>query len=128
MHSASADRSPRLHPFAFPKDHPLGQTLAVTCIASQGSQPLDFVWLKDGRPLPVGGQKVVSKMITESVSVLTVFSVGAEDVGNYTCQASNHLGSDASTAELIVAGMFLKYFLSVISIYRAVLGLRFSEG
>nr|XP_054925248.1 cell adhesion molecule DSCAML1-like [Dermacentor andersoni] len=95
---------PRLHPFAFPKDHPLGQAIAVTCIASQGAQPLHFEWLKDGRPLPVEGRKAISKMVTATVSVLTLLDVGAEDVGNYTCTATNAAGSDGFTAELVVAG------------------------
>ncbi|XP_037555304.2 titin [Dermacentor silvarum] len=94
---------PRLHPFAFPKDHPLGQAIAVTCIASQGAQPLHFEWLKDGRPLPAQGHKAISKMVTATVSVLTVLDVGAEDVGNYTCTATNAAGSDGFTAELVVA-------------------------
>ncbi|XP_049514067.1 titin-like [Dermacentor silvarum] len=94
---------PRLHPFAFPKDHPLGQAIAVTCIASQGVQPLHFEWLKDGRPLPIQGHKANSKMVTASVSLLTVIDVGAEDVGNYTCTATNAAGSDGFTAELAVA-------------------------
>ncbi|XP_070397520.1 leucine-rich repeats and immunoglobulin-like domains protein 1 [Dermacentor albipictus] len=100
---AAGSDPPRLHPFAFPKDHPLGQAIAVTCIASQGAQPLHFEWLKDGRPLPVGGRKAISKMVTASVSLLTVLDVGAEDVGNYTCTATNAAGSDRFTAELVVA-------------------------
>ncbi|KAH6921921.1 hypothetical protein HPB50_006466 [Hyalomma asiaticum] len=81
-----------------------GHAIAVTCIASQGTQPLHFEWLKDGRPLPVReGSKAISRMVTASVSVLTVLDVGAEDVGNYTCAASNAVGRDSFTAELVVA-------------------------
>ncbi|KAH9364291.1 hypothetical protein HPB48_008471 [Haemaphysalis longicornis] len=94
---------PRLQPFAFPKDHLPGQTLAVTCIASQGAQPLHFAWLKDGRPFAANGRKAISKMVTESVSVLTVTDVGPADIGNYTCRATNAAGSDSFTAPLVVS-------------------------
>ncbi|XP_049275945.1 fibroblast growth factor receptor-like 1 [Rhipicephalus sanguineus] len=103
--AAPAD-APRVHPFAFSKDHQRGRTVAVTCIVDHGTPPFSFAWSKDGRPLPEAGgsEKPVSKMITESVSVLTVPNVDAEDVGNYTCRASNAAGSDGFTAELVVSG------------------------
>ncbi|KAL3203343.1 hypothetical protein MRX96_041925 [Rhipicephalus microplus] len=41
-------------------------------------------------------------MFTESVSALSIRDVGAEDVANYTCRASNSAGSDSYTAELVV--------------------------
>ncbi|KAK8780167.1 hypothetical protein V5799_018495 [Amblyomma americanum] len=94
--------APRIHPFTFPKDHLPGQTVAVTCIVNRGTPPFSFSWLKDGRPLPTEGHKAVSRMITESVSVLTVPNVSAEDVGNYSCRATNAVGSDSFAAELWV--------------------------
>ncbi|XP_049276092.1 titin-like [Rhipicephalus sanguineus] len=93
---------PRLQPFYFPKEHPPGDTVVVTCVASRGSQPIEFVWLKNGVHLGLGSEKAVPKMFTESVSVLTIPEVSAADVANYTCRASNAAGSDSYTAELIV--------------------------
>ncbi|KAH9364293.1 hypothetical protein HPB48_008469 [Haemaphysalis longicornis] len=151
---------PKIQPFFFPSNHPIGRDLTVSCFATEGQPPLAFTWLKaqekidsgakfvvkqpvetmstltiqkvsavdvgnytcqvsndagndrftaslvvtDGRPFPVDGHKAVTKMVTESVSVLTVIDVGAADIGNYTCRATNPAGSDSFTAELIVPG------------------------
>ncbi|KAK8780166.1 hypothetical protein V5799_018494 [Amblyomma americanum] len=95
--------APRLQPFVFPREHPLGEALMVTCIASRGTQPLEFSWLKNGVALK-SGSKATSKMFTESVSALTIPDVSAEDVANYTCTASNAAGRDSYTAELLVTG------------------------
>ncbi|KAH6921922.1 hypothetical protein HPB50_006467 [Hyalomma asiaticum] len=104
INTALAD-APRVHSFAFPKDHQRGRTVAVTCIVDHGTPPFNFAWSKDGRPLrATGSDKPVSKMITESVSVLTVPNVDAGDVGNYTCTASNAAGADSFTAELVISG------------------------
>ncbi|KAG0439399.1 hypothetical protein HPB47_016663, partial [Ixodes persulcatus] len=94
--------APRLQPFSFPKEHPLTETLAVSCIATRGTPPLVFSWLKDGRPVS-SAHGVVSKMITESISTLAIPRVGAEHLGNYTCRAENDVGSDTYTSTLVVA-------------------------
>ncbi|KAH7966798.1 hypothetical protein HPB49_019604 [Dermacentor silvarum] len=94
--------APRLQPFNFPREHPPGETVVVTCVASRGSQPMKFTWLKNGVDLKLGSSKATPKMFTESVSALTIPNVSAEDVANYTCRATNAAGSDSYTAELIV--------------------------
>ncbi|KAH7975126.1 hypothetical protein HPB49_024198 [Dermacentor silvarum] len=94
--------APRLQPFYFPREHPPGESVVVTCVASRGSQPMKFAWLKNGVDLKLGSNKATPKMFTESVSALTIPNVSAEDVANYTCRATNAAGSDSYTAELIV--------------------------
>ncbi|XP_075730364.1 cell adhesion molecule Dscam1-like [Rhipicephalus microplus] len=100
---AGGTEAPKVLPFSFPKEHRVGDALAVTCVASRGSQPLAFVWLKNGSPV-TPGHKAAPKMLTESISALAMSSVDADDIGNYTCRATNSAGSDSYTAELVVAG------------------------
>ncbi|KAL3203347.1 hypothetical protein MRX96_041929 [Rhipicephalus microplus] len=94
--------APRLQPFYFPKEHPLLETLVVSCIAIRGTQPVHFAWLKDGRPVEHGGGRAVAQQLSATLSTLTIPQVTAQDVGNYTCRASNAVGSDSYSAELLV--------------------------
>ncbi|KAM7294612.1 hypothetical protein ISCGN_024118 [Ixodes scapularis] len=94
--------APRLQPFYFPKEHPLTETLVVSCFASRGTQPLVFSWFKDGRPVD-STLGVVSKKLTDTISTLTISRVGAEHLGNYTCRAANEAGHDSYTAALVVS-------------------------
>lgn len=43
-------------------------------------------------------------MLSATISTLTIAQVNAEDVGNYTCQATNAVGSDNYSAQLLVTG------------------------
>nr|XP_037290515.1 titin-like [Rhipicephalus microplus] len=95
--------APKVQPFVFPRESVLGETLLVTCVANRGTQPMQFTWLKNGVALKEG-DKATPKMFTESVSALSIRDVGAEDVANYSCRASNSAGSDSYTAELVVTG------------------------
>ncbi len=48
--------------------------------------PRDFLWLKDGRPVPRGD--IVSNSV--EVALLKLNNLGAEDVGYYTCSSSSN--------------------------------------
>ncbi|KAH7976676.1 hypothetical protein HPB52_018021 [Rhipicephalus sanguineus] len=93
--------APKLQPVLIAKDHPLLETLVVSCIAIRGSQPLKFAWFKDGRSLDEG-TRAQPRLLTDALSTLTIPKVTAEDVGNYTCRVSNSVGSDSYSAELLV--------------------------
>ncbi|KAK8765880.1 hypothetical protein V5799_007338 [Amblyomma americanum] len=92
---------PKLQPFFFPKDHPIGKDLTVSCFATEGQPPLSYVWLKDFEEL-VSPPKFDVKHPLDKMSTLTIREVSAADIGNYTCVASNDAGSDRFTASLIV--------------------------
>lgn len=77
------------------------EALVVSCIAIRGTPPLEFSWFKDGE---LATRRAVPQMLSDSVSTLTIAKVGAEDLGNYTCRASNAVGSDSYTAVLMVTG------------------------
>ena len=44
--------------------------------------------------------------ITTTENTLTVYNVTSSDVGTYTCNASNTIGSDTSSGTLTVTGEF----------------------
>jgi len=64
---------------------PSGSSLSFVASAS-GSPPLTYQWFKDGVPVPGGTN-----------ATLTIGNVQTSDLGNYTVQVSNSIGSDSST-------------------------------
>ncbi|KAG0436162.1 hypothetical protein HPB47_018104, partial [Ixodes persulcatus] len=102
--SASADQDPpEVHPFFFSKSIALGQKAIVSCTVVTGREPFDFRWTQDGKVLRPTITKY-SKILAANIAMLTIESVSAEDVGNYTCTASNADGEDSHTAPLAVRG------------------------
>ncbi|KAL3203339.1 hypothetical protein MRX96_041922 [Rhipicephalus microplus] len=94
-------RPPRLQPFYFPKQPDLHRKVVVHCTVLEGDEPFEFAWYKDNQ-LVVADKNVQVRTLSESVTSLTVHEVAAENVGNYTCEASNVAGSDRTSAELLV--------------------------
>ena len=74
-----------------------GQDVEFQCVAIGPPEP-DLVWSRKEGGLPNGA--VVSSDSTR----LLLFSVTDEDVGAYTCTASNRLGSISVQATLSVSG------------------------
>ncbi|KAK8780164.1 hypothetical protein V5799_018492 [Amblyomma americanum] len=103
LRAVTAQDAPRLQPFYFPKENPLLETLVISCIAIRGSQPVEFSWFKDGLPL-AANKRVVTKLLADTISTLTITKIRAADIGNYTCHASNAAGTDSFSAELLVTG------------------------
>ncbi|XP_075560500.1 cell adhesion molecule Dscam1-like isoform X6 [Dermacentor variabilis] len=92
---------PKIQPFFFPKNHPIGKDVTVSCFASEGQPPLSFSWLKDEVKIP-SGPKFAVRHPLDKMSTLTIHEVAAADIGNYTCEAKNDGGSDRTTASLVV--------------------------
>ncbi|KAL3203346.1 hypothetical protein MRX96_041928 [Rhipicephalus microplus] len=93
------EEAPQIQPFAFPKDPRANSKIVVSCNAHVGTEPISFAWFKNGQRV-TAGTKVHAKVLSETVSILTLLDVTAEDVGNYTCQATNRYGKDSVTAQL----------------------------
>ncbi|KAH9364297.1 hypothetical protein HPB48_008465 [Haemaphysalis longicornis] len=81
----------------------------VHCAVLEGAEPLTFVWLKNGARI-APSQKVTLKHHSESSS-LAIANVGAEDIGNYSCTATNAAGSDTVVSQLLVTGEPLSFLL-----------------
>ncbi|KAG0435993.1 hypothetical protein HPB47_018204, partial [Ixodes persulcatus] len=103
---------PKLQPLFLPREHPLMEALVVSCIAIRGTPPLEFSWYKDGE---LATRRALPQMLSDTVSTLTIAKVGAEDPGNYTCRASNAVGSDSYTAALTVAAEDIGNYTCVVS-------------
>lgn len=100
------------------------------CTSTQGDQPFNITWYRDGKALRVGEQiDSVSSSSSSSFatfnsihrqqfdertieintiqalsSILTIHNITSQHNGNYTCQISNTAGSVDFTAVLSVSG------------------------
>ncbi|XP_075560476.1 cell adhesion molecule Dscam1-like isoform X2 [Dermacentor variabilis] len=97
--------APRIRAFSFQDDLSIGDSTAVTCALRRGSRgPHAISWMKDAsRPLFEGSGRVSVHRQADELSVLTIGDIGFEDVGNYTCVASNDHGWDHHTTELLAS-------------------------
>ncbi|KAH7974624.1 hypothetical protein HPB49_017481 [Dermacentor silvarum] len=102
--TASEAGPPRLLEFAFPAEVGLGDEIIVPCVVRKATAgPYRITWQKDGVSLEGSGRRVsVSSTSSKSSSTLRIAGLQPEDVGNYTCAASNAFGSDSFTASLVV--------------------------
>lgn len=98
--------APQILPFTF-GDEPAnwGDLMSVTCSVVKGDLPIDITWafnnklLKDQQDLDV-----VVASTNKKNSVLSIESVSAKHVGNYSCLATNRAGTAAYSANLAVNG------------------------
>lgn len=82
---------------------PLGRSIALECEAS-GKPPPTFRWLKNGRELTLGGRfRLETKGGTAWLHISDALDI---DEGDYTCEASNALGSVTTTARLKIGCKF----------------------
>jgi len=97
---------PKINPFFFSKNLKVNEKASVFCSVSTGSPPFTFQWLKNG--LSLLNLNAPRIHLQPDFSVLSIDSISANDVGNYTCIISNHDGKDSHTASLIVESWCLR--------------------
>ncbi|XP_049514071.1 hemicentin-1 [Dermacentor silvarum] len=96
--------SPKLREFAFPPESTLGEQILVSCaVRNAATGPHRMTWLKDGKALEKSDRVSVSAQFKGTAAIM-IADLRPEDVGNYTCVASNAFGSDSFTAALVVQG------------------------
>jgi len=78
------------------------KTAVFTCQVNGHPFP-ELTWYRNGVEIQPTSQTVFK--VFESTATLEISSVTPDDVGNYTCQASNPAGIATSTANLLVIGM-----------------------
>ncbi|XP_076329989.1 cell adhesion molecule Dscam1-like [Tachypleus tridentatus] len=94
---------PKINPFSFSSDLYEGSRTAVTCVVVAGDRPIFIKWLKDGRQLTDGDHGASIFVTAEDyVSTLTLDNLSRRFNGNYTCKASNVIGTDSASAYLEV--------------------------
>ncbi|KAH9364301.1 hypothetical protein HPB48_008461 [Haemaphysalis longicornis] len=99
----AVEEPPVIMPFAFARDSRLGQKTFVTCAVARGTQPLKISWTHGGKPL-VNTDHKYATALTSNIVTMTIEQLSAEDIGNYTCTATNEAGIDSVTAALLVEG------------------------
>lgn len=79
-----------------------GVDIRLMCVVMQGDPPITFQWMKEDRRVDaVAGVRVYSEELSSSI----FFSrTNGTHTGNYTCMASNPLGSTLVTTEILVNG------------------------
>lgn len=75
----------------------------VSCIVTEGDEPLTITWSFHGHALSAA-LGIVTTPLGSRGSSLMIPSVGHKHRGNYTCQASNLAGIRSQTVELKVNG------------------------
>lgn len=97
--------APVISAFHFPKKiNSRQQRVMVGCNIESGDPPFDFKWRKDGKDLN-DNDYLTAKVLDEFTSRLTIFKLGPESIGNYSCRASNSAGFDEKHDMLIINGM-----------------------
>ncbi|CAH0767134.1 unnamed protein product [Bemisia tabaci] len=84
-----------------------GPSVSLKCIATGNPTP-QFTWKLDGFPLPQNERILMGQYVTlngDVVSHINISSVLVEDGGEYTCEATNSVGSLFHSARLNIYGM-----------------------
>ena len=89
----------------------VGSSATFSC-AADGTQPLTFMWYKDGESAPLVARGGVSISNRPSESSFTLTSIATSDAGEYYCVASNNLAAGTFTwnstyATLTVQGKYI---------------------
>ncbi|CAB3223434.1 unnamed protein product [Arctia plantaginis] len=92
---------PRIVPFSFETPLYAGQASQVTCLVSEGDQPLDIQWFFEGKPLREKAGVTATK-IAQRASLLLIDPAGWSHSGSYACIARNAAGISNYTASLEV--------------------------
>ncbi|GFU50491.1 titin [Nephila pilipes] len=99
--SPSIRKIPKIQAFSF-QDHVLeGTIVTVTCLATTKVKPISFQWFKNGKEIN-SLQENIRVTSANDLSVLVLDPVHLENSGNFTCSATNAVGSDKFTASLKV--------------------------
>lgn len=80
-----------------------GSHATLQCSVIEGDLPMTISWIFHGRDLS-SQMGIETVKIGKRLNVLTIESVAAFHMGNYTCVATNGAGSENYTAELVVRG------------------------
>ncbi|VDL66142.1 unnamed protein product, partial [Nippostrongylus brasiliensis] len=72
-------------------------------VTVKGTAPITVTWRKDGQPVNIDNVHITSKEeLSSGEFSITIRSATMDDVGKYTCEATNAAGKTESTANLTV--------------------------
>ncbi|KAK6034156.1 immunoglobulin I-set domain protein [Cooperia oncophora] len=73
---------------------------ATMSVNVTGAPAPEITWKKDDKPLIIDGTHITSTRISEYEHSLTIHSCTVQDVGLYTCEATNTAGSELHTVQI----------------------------
>ena len=94
---------PVIQPFSFPRDVRIGQRTFIVCAVKEGSEPFEFSWLKEDKPIT--GANFKSSQ-SDVASTLSLNPIQSQDGGNYTCIIKNPVGSASYSTILFIEREF----------------------
>ncbi|KAF8793264.1 Down syndrome cell adhesion molecule-like [Argiope bruennichi] len=100
--SLAVNDPPIIQPFSFPETASQGQRVTAACGILQGSKPLTFQWMKDGKEIINVPNTSVD--IQAEYSVLTISPASKSNAGNYTCIVRNSFGQHSHDAAFTLKG------------------------
>lgn len=95
--------SPIVKKFKFEENVKEGDFVSVSCVVKAGSQPITFIWHKNGEMISTE-DKGLSIENTQISSIFVLNYATSESDGNYSCTAKNKYGSDFHSTSLKVRG------------------------
>lgn len=99
--------APQIAPFSI-NEEPAnwGEQISAVCSVLKGDPPIEIRWSLNGEPITRSSHPDITITKTgKKNSLLVIDSVTAHHAGEYTCVASNLVGSVSRSAELSVNGI-----------------------
>lgn len=84
-----------------------GDSVQLNCYVNKGDTPIQISWLLNDKPIEYDDVSMVP--FGGRTNILTIGSVQAHHMGNYTCKAENRAGFSTHLAILLVNGNFCVY-------------------
>jgi Immunoglobulin domain len=97
---------PQIMPFSFGDESiNAGDLISVQCAVTKGDTPISMSWLFNGTEMLSTEDILISKN-SKKVSALTIESVRASHMGEYTCIAKNAAGASNFSTKLHINGHY----------------------
>lgn len=104
---------PHINPFSFENDANFGDSVQLICHVAKGDLPLKIKWLFNNQPI-FSHLGIVTTKLGERSNFMSVPSVTDKNGGEYTCLASNDVGSSNYSTHLNVFGTFVYIIFNVV--------------
>lgn len=100
---------PQIFPFDFGEDTiNTGDSISLTCSINKGDLPIEITWLHKNNSV-TNDPSIILTRVNKKISTLSIESVQAEHIGEYTCLAKNKAGIATHSTFLHVNGTYLYY-------------------